>query len=222
MKKLILLLTLCVLSLSVSCVSTSSEMSTIGTADKVTKITYEQTQDIDFAKNINNSTKYNSYQTKNGTLIKVGDTLIVGSPLTDESQYTEYIGTHKVFSFIILGGMGMAVMGGLNYLPATSQGTEFTVEKIWVNHTKLSKNSPLLVGVTARDPILPELGNKRTIMDLEKALLLREIISPNAPMTREEAINKLKESKDLLDLEMMTKEEYETLKSKLAPIIRGE
>ena len=222
MKKSIPLLTFCVLSFTTSCVSTSSEMNAIGTDNyKATEITYEQTQDIEFAINIKNSTKYNSYQTKNGTLIKVGDTLIVGSPSTDDSQYTQYIGAHKVFSFIIIGGMGMAVMGGMNYLPATSQGTEFTVEKIWVNHTKLSKNSPLIVGVTARDPNIPKLANKRTIMDLEKALLLGEIISPNAPMTREEAIKKLKESKDLLELGIIKKEEYDKIKSEMTPVIRG-
>lgn len=222
MKKSITLLTFCVLSFSISCVSTSSEMSTIGTTSKVTEITYEQTQNIDIVKTVKNGTKYNSYKSKNGTLIKVGDTLIVGSPSTDDSQYTEYVGTHKVFSFIIIGGMGMAVMGGMNYLPATSQGTEFTIEKIWVNHTKLSKNSPLIVGVTARDPNIPQIANKRTIMDLEKALLLGEIISPNAPMTREEAIKQLKESKDLLELGIITQEEYDALKSDLTPIIRGE
>lgn len=48
-----------------------------------------------------------------------------------------------------------------------------------------------------------------------------EILNPNRPMTREEAIAKLKEAKDLLDLEMMSQEEYDALREELTPIIRG-
>ena len=65
-------------------------------------LTYKETQDIEFFKTVKNGTKYDSYKSKNGTLMKVGDTLIVGSPSTDDSQYTEYIGTQKVFSLIII------------------------------------------------------------------------------------------------------------------------
>ena len=40
-------------------------------------------------------------------------------------------------------------------------------------------------------------------------------------MNRENAIKKLKEAKDLLELELMTQEEYDKLKKELTPIIRG-
>jgi len=190
--------------------------------EQVAEITYEQTQDIEFAKNVSNMTNYNSYLTKDGTFLKLGDTLVVGFPATGDKQYTKYIGTKEVFSTIELGGMGMTILAGPNYLDASSRGVEFTIEKISVNHTKLSKKSTLNVGITARDPGIPKLLNKRTIGDLERSLLLGEIISPNAPMTREEAIQKLKESKDLLDLEIISQDEYDALKEDLTPIIRGD
>ena len=44
---------------------------------------------------------------------------------------------------------------------------------------------------------------------------------PSSMMTRDEAIAKLKESKDLLELDMMSQEEYDELRKKLAPIIKG-
>lgn len=186
------------------------------------EITYEQTQDIEFAKKISNMAKYNSYRAKDGTLIKIGDTLVVGVPATGDKQYKEYIGTKEVFSSIGIGGMGMSILAGPSNYPASGQGSIFTIEKISVSHTKLSKKSPLIVSLTVREPDLPTLVNKRTIGDLEWALLVGEIISPNAPMTRTEAISKLKESKDLLDLEIITQEEYNELKAELTPIIRGE
>jgi len=48
-----------------------------------------------------------------------------------------------------------------------------------------------------------------------------ELINPNRPMTRDEAIAKLKEAKDLLELDMMSQEEYDKLKEELTPIIKG-
>lgn len=187
----------------------------------VNSITYDQTQNIDFTKKIKNNTKFDSYTAKDGTVLNIGDILIVGKPSTDDSQYSEYIGTQKVFSFIMIGGMGINMLSGPSYLPATSQSTEFTIEKIWVTHTKLSKKSPLVVNVTARDPQIPKIANKRTITDIDKAMKLGEIVSPNRPMNRQEAIAKLKESKDLLDLDIITQEEYDKLKSELTPIIKG-
>jgi hypothetical protein len=64
------------------------------------------------------------------------------------------------------------------------------------------------------------LGEKRrTIVDLELALSTGEVVNPNQKMTREQAIVKLKESKDLLDLGLLTQEEYDKIKSELTPII---
>ena len=40
-------------------------------------------------------------------------------------------------------------------------------------------------------------------------------------ISRDEAIKKLKEAKDLLDIEMMTREEFDKLKEELRPIIKG-
>ena len=51
------------------------------------------------------------------------------------------------------------------------------------------------------------------------AFELGELINPNAPLTRAQAIAKLKESKDLLDLGLFTQEEYDELKKELTPII---
>lgn len=54
---------------------------------------------------------------------------------------------------------------------------------------------------------------------IDDALETGEVIDPNAPMTREEAIAKLKEAKELVDLGLKTQEEFEALREKLSPII---
>jgi hypothetical protein len=53
----------------------------------------------------------------------------------------------------------------------------------------------------------------------EFALSSGEVINPNAPLTREQAITKLKEQKDLLDLGMVSQEEFNALRKELTPII---
>jgi hypothetical protein len=55
------------------------------------------------------------------------------------------------------------------------------------------------------------------MIDFEEALATGEIQSKG--MSREQAIAKLKEAKDLVDLGMMSKEDFEKLKSELTPII---
>ncbi len=62
-------------------------------------------------------------------------------------------------------------------------------------------------------------GAWRYIVDTEQSLIANEIKSNI--LSREEAIAKLKEAKDLLDLEMMSQEEYDKIKAELTPIIMG-
>ena len=58
-----------------------------------------------------------------------------------------------------------------------------------------------------------------SVVDTELAIESGEILLKNSKMTREEAIAKLKEAKDLVEIEMMSKEEFEELKKEFAPII---
>ena len=64
--------------------------------------------------------------------------------------------------------------------------------------------------------------SRKTILNIENALSSGEIFNKNAPLSREDAIKKLKESKDLMDLDFISKEEYEELRKKLSPIILEE
>jgi hypothetical protein len=58
-----------------------------------------------------------------------------------------------------------------------------------------------------------------TILNVQAALTNGEFINPNASMTRDQAIAKLKEQKDLLELGMISKEQFEKIKSELTPIV---
>ena len=201
-------------------------------------VTYEQTQDKSFVVNIKPNKKIASYTTKNGVKIEKGTKLMLGRAL-DGNVHTSvnkggiFGGGNSVSSTAVFatiapgtfdGNMAMAVFGGTTmYLPSTTTGEELIVEEISLGKATLKKTSPRIVRVFAKNTTGGvNIVAGRTIMDLEKALLIGEIIDPNAPLTKEEAIAKLIESKDLLELELLSQDEYDKLKSELSPIIRGQ
>ena len=57
------------------------------------------------------------------------------------------------------------------------------------------------------------------VIDIDKALEYNEIVNENRPLSRSEAIAKLKESKDLFELGLLSEKEYNQIKKKLTPII---
>jgi hypothetical protein len=102
-------------------------------------------------------------------------------------------------------------------------GNNLVVDKLKVSHQKMTVNSALNILAYVQDPsVSTALGaNNRTIIGLDMAISTGEVINPNAAISRETAIAKLKEAKDLLDLGLLSMGEYEILKEKLTPIITG-
>ncbi len=58
-----------------------------------------------------------------------------------------------------------------------------------------------------------------SVLNTELAIEFGEIRLKNAKMTRDEAIAKLKEQKDLLDLGIVSQDDYDRLRKELTPII---
>ena len=50
------------------------------TFSTIDSLTYDMVNDIEFCKEIKNSTKFKTYTTKSGTTIRKGDTLYIGKP----------------------------------------------------------------------------------------------------------------------------------------------
>ena len=205
-------------------------------------ITFSQTQDINFFQEVKNNTAVGTYELSDANQLKVGDTLYLGLPSSSESFSTTRasagLGGTKLnsrttnmasFSQVQLGrpaGFGsiMSAMAGEAPLMAgqSMQNTMTVVREIRLYH-KGSKKKPLNVVLVLGEPNDRAFGANKylSVLDTENAYQIGEIRLANRLMTREEAIAKLKESKDLLDLGLMTQEEYEAIKEKLTPIIMG-
>ena len=142
------------------------------------------------------------------------------------------------FKHIVVGKTKGVTGKEFKHLPHGYSGTKGIVQQIFVKHEKYKgynplknrKELPLYVCVFIKNPNTASLNslkgltdalsiNRKTIINFDKALASGEIVNPNKPMSREEAIKKLKESQDLMQLGLISKQEYEKLKDELTQII---
>ncbi|MEN8901514.1 MAG: hypothetical protein ABF247_09450 [Nonlabens sp.] len=206
-------------------------------------LNYKNTQDINFFKKIKNRTLVKKYTTLNKNVIKIGDTVILGSPTSQEINSRTYGGSYgrnarlsiantrstskKTYEFIQLGrpaGFGtiMSAMNGDAPSMAGIQlkGTKAIVKEIKAYH-RGSRKKPLKLIM-----VLGEINGRAfginkflSVMDTELGIETGEILLKNRKMTREEAIFKLKEAKELLEVEVISKKDFDSIKKKLTPII---
>lgn len=155
----------------------------------------------------------NSIKLDDGSIVKVGDTLIVGDSANKISNTYSTLQVGRYSS-------GMAAMGGQGvYYGLTIKNSKAILEKIRIFRSMgkiyvVGDLNPLDI---SDDTMYSYIGAVNMILAFNEG----ELINPNAPMTRDQAIDKLKESKDLFDLGLMNEEEYNLIKEELTPIIMG-
>lgn len=219
-------------------------ISTIIAQNELDSLSYDNTQDINFFKNVKNRTLVKKYTTVNNNVIQVGDTVILGNPTSQEFSSRTYSGSYgykgrvgvsnsrstskKTYDFIQLGrpaGFGsiMSAMSGeaVSMADNSIKNTKVIVKEIKAYH-RGSKKKPLYLIM-----VLGEINGKAfginkflSVMNTELAIESGEILLKNRKKTRDEAISELREAKELLEIDMISKQEFETLKKKLGPIIR--
>jgi hypothetical protein len=172
-------------------------------------LTFQETQDINAVSNYKDNDKIEKYVMKNGSEIKEGTSLIFGTPLLGENGFQHCFMGEQL--------PGNALLSAPQPLKSDFMDEEVIVTKITVAHSERIKNSPLIVLVYVENP--NRWPKKRTIIDVEKAIASGEVKNEFAEMSKEEAMAKLKEAKDLLELEIISQSQYDALKEKLSPII---
>ena len=134
---------------------------------------------------------YQKYLSKSGDILNVADTLMIGIPSSDLG-----------FMYISQGGYGV--------------NTDLSHKKVIINklrtYGKKSQGFKMYVHFKGY-------GLAPVVIDYETALETGEIINPNAKLSRREAIDKLKEAKELFDLGLLTSVELDSIKSELKPLI---
>ena len=196
-------------------------------------LTYDQAHNIEFFSKIKNYTKLSSYTTKYGNVIKIGDTLVLGKAKKNKEKYI----FDDKYSYVVKDKRRGNNHDDYEFLPHYFSGDKVVVQSIFSTHATSDeyklwnsrKSQPLYISLYVKNPskgsgsgsFLSTIANSsfRTIIDIDKALEYEEIINSNRPLSRSEAIIKLKEQKDLFDLGLISEKEYLELKEKLSPII---
>jgi hypothetical protein len=198
-------------------------------------LTYDQTQDIEFAKQYKNNTAIDSYITKDGFIISVGDTLSIGNAIIKRKKYM----FHDVFSHIVIGETKGRTNKEFRYLPHNYSGNKVIVKSLFITHERFTgyklffnrKEMPLYVSIFIaeyKSGISKIFSHSRkTILDIEKALLSGEIINYNAPLSKRQKRNELVDLEDdgkydlllklgkLKESGVLTEEEFQEEKKKI-------
>jgi len=142
--------------------------------------------------------KITSYVTSMGDTINIGDKVKFGNPSNANNSFV------YIYEFAALTTPTLASI--------RAQGWDSEVLKMRISGTKRKGYEVTFTSKT-------EGGFTRYLYGYEKALSVGELATDR--LSRAEAIAKLKESKDLLDLGMLTQEEFNALRKDLTPIIMG-
>lgn len=137
--------------------------------------------------------QYQSYTTKDGNILKIGDVIHIN---TIDSDHYNYISQG--------GSPGGTILSNKDVI--------ISKLKAWA----YQKQEPyMFVGFKGYGMVI-------LYIDYENALQVGEIYDPNAKLSKYEALAILKEKKELLDLEIITQSEYNKFKDELTPIILSE
>jgi len=140
--------------------------------------------------------EYLSYLASDNALYKIGDRIKIGFP-----------SSNKTFAFIKHGdGMLIPVQN----LPASFSGDETEIKKIWVIGNKKTGYS---VAFRTKGVLT------NMTIQFENALASGEV--KGFGLTSSEALTKLKEAKDKLDLELIDSIEYQKIKNELSKFIKN-
>jgi hypothetical protein len=171
-----------------------------------------QVTNKEYYKTYKDNYEFKFIKMQDGSVLSVGEEIKFGRPVgnnTISQTNSGLAGTNYsrtgAFSNILYGRLGLSVMNGMQYLPDSWKG----------------RNAKIIEIKRGRIILDCDQGPTATVLNVSEAFSQGELINPKGAMTRSEAIAKLKEQKDLLDLGMISKDDYEKSKSQLSPIISG-
>lgn len=196
-------------------------ISTIALGQSTDTLFVSKLADMEWTKNYGNSTQFKFIKFEDGSVLGIGDKMMFGAPSGTNQSSNEQTGLFSSsttrtnnFSYIMLGRMGSAVMGGVTYLPETFKGREAQIENIKMFRSKKS-SVPSAAWIIFQNP-----GMDITVLDLKFALQYGELINPKAAMTSDQALAELKRAKDKLDLGLITQHHFDSLRTVLSQFIK--
>jgi hypothetical protein len=181
------------------------------------------------AKDLENEERWSLYQhgqeidgvlMLDSAVLGKGSKLIAGDPPPNSQYYGYIIRDHiDVSMFSGASGAMLALFGasGPTYFNTKLYNTELIVDKLYIRKDK--KDGYNYIDVWGHINGVDTYQGYFTIQNLLSALAKEEVLFEHY-ITRENAIMKLKEAKELFDLELYTREQYDSIKTYLTPLIK--
>ena len=139
--------------------------------------------------------KYEAYTASDGHTYHVGDDIVIGTPSSNKSY--AYMTSELAMANAILGGGGVA---GIH--------ADWGGSKMKITDIKVNRNKRRGACVEFRT-YLSGLGG--ILVQIENCINSGEIVSQG--MTKEKALSEIKKAKEMLDLELISQQEYDSIKA---------
>lgn len=188
---------------------------------EIDTLTYSKMVSKEEGKNYKMGMDIKHYVASDKNIYKVGDTLVLGvSTGEGHSAFSK----KRHFEYLFYGKPAGVLLKGMRYVEEQYKDYKITIEKIQFNKGSMGLENYVFFYVKP----LPNtdftvLDNYITVTMVDNAITKGEIkpLHSTRPLTREEAVEVLKKKKEELDLEIITKEEFDKFKEQLTPIIKG-
>ena len=155
---------------------------------------------------------------EDGTILAKGSSLIIGKP--SNSDFEEVENTADKFTMVY--GDRYSVMNATSCTEDGGLDSSWTNTQLLISEIRMHRKlKHIIINFNLKNGGNVCSGQYGHIKHLHKAMSRREIVTQNAPMSKEEAMKKLIEAKNLFELEVLTKAEYDAIKLELSPILKG-
>lgn len=176
---------------------------------------YNEVNNTEFLKTIQKDEKIDGFTLQTGDTVRVGCLVKLGKPFTDMRQNVALLNINtNAYSSIFIGKPELSSFyPNLYFMPVGYEGDTALLTEIVV--LKINKKKPAILLLNLKLKKTPDSKQFCMPESFDKG----ELYLVGGRLTKEQALTKLKEAKEKLNLELITQKEYDDLKVKLGPII---
>lgn len=182
--------------------------------DKI--LTHQQLLNPEYLKTLENEENIKAFITSTGDTVSINDIVVFGKPSQDRPVFNSLVNKEvNNYTTIFHGKPLLKTITKFQYFPEGYEGKKAKVKEIIAQ--KPGKKHPALIMI-ALELTENNLSNI-DITAVTHSFNVLELKVIGGKLTKNEALNKLKEAKQNLDLELISQEEYDTIKDELSPYI---
>jgi hypothetical protein len=180
------------------------------------EILKEKDLNQDFFKDKKKSVTVTQFIFETGDIIKTGDTITLGEPSGINANKYGNGAKYLAYDFMIYGTNTGSVFSGVKHADTNVKDKQFKIVKMI---------ALIGMGATALSSTIEPVGHSMMIYksifvtNIVRAIASREILLSKRLLSKDEALKILEEKKKLLDLQLITQDEFNKAKNELAPII---